>query len=249
MYDLRSATILFEEAQKLNLTPRWITDYGLFSIVIQDTTMYIFYSISFLNRHSTSYFAKNKHITRTILAVNNLPNIPFCLPQSQKEAWEFLKKYKTIIAKPTLGQHAQDVHLIKNANELKQIDISQYIMEQFIEGKEYRYLVLDHTILAVHHKSYPPPINDPKKVKRISLEKSQWDAEICDIAVRVTRVLNLRLAAVDFIVQKDGTYFILEVNAAPGIYHFHYPTKGPAINFSKILLEATIKDVIRETDK
>jgi D-alanine-D-alanine ligase-like ATP-grasp enzyme len=45
------------------------------------------------------------------------------------------------------------------------------------------------------------------------------------IAVDVTRKLGLRLAGVDFIVEGDicdapGTYWILELNAAPGLDNY-----------------------------
>lgn len=242
MFDIRSAKILFAEAEKLNLSPQWLTDYGLFSIQVKGKTEYVFYSKSVLNSQVHSYLAKNKHATRVILANNGFLNIPFCLPKSLEEAVQFLKEHKTIIAKPTLGQHSERIRLIEAVEKLQELDLAENILEKFIKGKEYRCLVLKGDVIAVHHKQYDTPINEPDRVQRVSLEQSGWSSEMVATAVRVAEVMHLQVAAVDFMVDAEGKQYILEVNSSPGIARFHYPSKGPGINLAKRLLEAHSKE-------
>ncbi len=157
------------------------------------------------------------------------------------EANEFLKKHKTIIAKPTKGKHSKDVHLIENAEDFKHIDLTKYLLEKFIEGKEERYLILNDKILAVHRKVYKTPINNPETVKRVAYEKIVWDKEVVKISRNVTTALGLAFAAVDFLITTNGRTYILEVNSAPGLSRFQYPDEGPSIDIASIFLEASIK--------
>jgi glutathione synthase/RimK-type ligase-like ATP-grasp enzyme len=243
MFDLHSAQLLFVAAEKLNLQPEWLTDYGLFSIQVAGKTDYVFYATSFLNRHIHSYLARNKHVTRTILGQQGFLNIPFVLPKSLAEAQVFLDKYQVIIAKPTLGQHAQNVQLITSATELKEINLTETILEKFIVGKEYRCLVLKGEVIAVHHKQYDSPINDPEKVQRISFEKADWDDQMITTAVQVAEALHLQLSCVDFMVDELGQQFILEVNSSPGIARFHAPAEGPVVDLAGMLMEAVVQEM------
>lgn len=243
MFDIQSAELLFREAEQLNLKPQWLTDYGLFSIEVAGQPDYIFYSTSFLNRHIHSYLAKNKHATRTILGNHGFLNIPFALPQSFAEANAFLDEHKLIIAKPTLGSHSQNVHLIDSTDQLQRINLSENILEKFIKGKEYRCLFLKGAVIAVHHKQYDTPINDLTKLKRISFEKADWDVDMVKTTLKVAETLHLQLGCVDFMVDTTGKQFILEVNSSPGISRFHTPAQGPGINFARMLLEAVVEEM------
>lgn len=246
MQDLVSAKLLFTEAEKLGLKPKWLTDYGLFSIIYKGKTHYVFYGTSYLNSELSSYLAKNKHITRIILAEHNLPNIPFCLPQSFQEALDFFSLHKKIIAKPTLGKHSQNILLIENEKDLHNIDLKTSFLEKFIEGEEYRVLMLKGEPIAFHRKIYTPPINDPEKVKRISFMKKDWDEEMLRLAIQSMQALSLEFGCVDFMKDRDGNIFILEINSAPGIKRFQEPDEGVAVNISSLLLTTTLTLADRE---
>ena len=241
MQDLRAAKTLFRQAQEMGLSPKWLTDYGFFSIKVKEKTGYIFYSTTFLNTQLASYLAKNKHIARVILEENGLPSIPYSVAETEKELKKFIEKQKIIIAKPTLGEHSRDIHLIKSVSDAKGLKFENYIFEKFIKGSEIRYLVLWGKVISVHKKNYKGPINNPDRVKRISLNKRFWDKKLMKIATLAAKSLYLNFAAVDFLVEKDDKAYVLEVNASPGMYLFLNPSRGPKLNLAKIILEETLR--------
>lgn len=231
MLDLKAAKILFTEAQKMGLSPKWLLNYGLFSIRFKGKTGYVFYTSTLMNSQLGSYLAKNKHATRTILEKNNLPGVPYSVAETQKQLEKFLKKHKTIIAKPTMGRGSQDIHIIKSIQDAKGLDFQSYIFEKYIKGREVRYLVLNGKIIGVNEKT---------KV-RTSYPKKLWDKKISEIAILAAKNIGLKFAAVDFLIDGRNIAHILEVNASPGLNRFQNPAKGPKINLAKILLEETVK--------
>ena len=239
-YDIESANLLFNEAVKKNLNPKRLSKYGLFVINVKGSSFPVFYSSSILNTQLASTIATNKYSTRLILDENDLPNIPYCLPEDMASAAAFLNKHKSIIAKPTLGKHSTDIHLIKNKAELEGLNLRTYILEKYIEGKELRILILNHQVIAVHEKLYPAAINNPETVTRVSYPKSTWPKQICEVALAAAKSIGLNFCAVDFLIN-DKDFYILEINSAPGLRWFQKPSSGPTINIASIFLDETIK--------
>jgi glutathione synthase/RimK-type ligase-like ATP-grasp enzyme len=237
--------LLFSKAVELGLSPRMLTDYGLISITVDGREHYVFHSKSILNSQLSSYLASNKHATRVILDEHKLPNIPYCLPASRQDALQFFNEYKPVILKPTHGMRSQEVKLILTEHELTQNNISHSILEQYIEGAEERYLILNGKIVAVRRKRYDGAIGNRSLVERASLEQPEWDLDRSRIALSATSAIGLSYAAVDFIVT-DNTHYILEVNSAPSALFLRNPPEGPSIDLAKMLLEATV-DRIRST--
>lgn len=236
--DLLSAQLFYDEAEQMGLQPRWLTKYGLFSFEVAGHTEYVFYGRTSLNSQVSSYLATNKHTTRMILQQHGLPNIPFLLPASLPEAQDFLMRHTKIVAKPTLGQKSQDVHFIESTDQLAHVDLSDKLLEKYIEGVEYRYLVLNDEVVAARRKEHPP--QDLVNVRRISLAREEWDEQLITTALQVAKVLGLQFAAVDFLVDVSGNAFVLEVNSAPGISWVHQPDEGPSVNVAKLLLDQII---------
>ncbi len=243
MNDPETSQILFDEAKNLGLNPQWLTDYGLFYINIDNTIRFVFHGISYLNSQMSSYLCRNKHATRIVLDLFRLPNIPYALPATDAEAISFLKKHKRIVVKPTVGSRSENVHLITQKSQLKNIDRASSIFEKYIEGREFRYLVLKNQVIAVHERIFPGLINDPKIVKRISYPPNKWEKKLIEISLKTTQAIGTQFAAVDFKIDKKENPYILEVNAAPGIKWFHNPTKGPSVNVANLLLKATVEEL------
>jgi glutathione synthase/RimK-type ligase-like ATP-grasp enzyme len=239
MNDLLSAQFLYDEAESMGLHPEWLTEYGLFSFEVPGRTEYVFYGRTSLNSQVASYLATNKHTTRMILQKHGLPNIPFLLPSSFTEAQEFLSVHEKIVAKPTLGQKSQDVHFIETPDQLAHTDLSDKLLEKYIDGTEYRYLVLQGEVVAARRKERKNP-RDLVNVQRVSLETKEWDERLVNMALQVAEVLGLHFAAVDFLVDSEGKSFVLEVNSAPGISWVHQPDEGPSVNVAKLLLDQII---------
>ena len=239
----QTAVVLFKEAKKMGLAPKWITDYGLFSIMVNKRIGYIFYARNFFNTNLSGNIAMDKHATRTILDLHKFPNVPFGMFSKKNDVKQFFQKHSKIIAKPVFGSGSKDVHLITSSEEIPELEFDKYIFEKFIEGREMRYLVFRDKVLAVHHKSYQGPINNPAKLKRISYSQESWNKELVNLTLEIADKLYLQFAAVDFLIDKRGKAFVLEVNSSPGLYFFEHPTAGPTIPIARIFLEATIAEI------
>lgn len=240
----KTTDLLIAAARIRGLDPLQLTDYGLIRITVQDRFYYLAYSHSPLNTQLAMYLASNKHATRIALEQAGLPNIPYTLPANTREAFDFIAEHQKVIMKPTFGHHSHDVHLLTPQSDLTRYDLSHYLFEKYIAGRELRYLVLNGEVIAVHRKDYTPPINDPASVKRISYPKKLWDTSHVKYALLASKVIGLKLAAVDFLIDDQDQPHILEVNSAPGIEWFHRPTDGPAIDLAGMLLDAYLEQFL-----
>lgn len=228
-------------ATALGLKPELLTEYGIIAIHPNNQERYVFYGTSVLNNQLASHLATNKHASRIILERHNLPNIPYCLPESESEALEFLKKHKMIIAKPTMGRRSRGIRLIQQADDFKKVNLRTHILEEYIEGRQMRYLVLQNEVIAVHEKVYKEAISRPKQTRRIAYEKKDWDDKIVRLSLLAATALGLNFAAVDFLIDNEARAYILEVNQSPSLLRFNFPDEGPPIDLVKIFLEATVR--------
>ena len=243
MFATESTDILYARADELGLKPSKLNEYGLLEITTYSgAKQYIFHSKTALNSQLSSYLVSNKHTTRQILEQHNLPNIPYCLPKTQRELRDFFIKHQPVVVKPTYGHGSHGVRMIDDVAQLDNLDITTIVAEKFIEGQEERYLVLNGQVIAVHQKLYDGPINSAETLRRVSLKSDTWHSERTRMAVQIAQVFRLRFAAVDFIVMSDGTFVVLEVNSAPGIAWFHTPTSGPSVDVAGMLLLAMAKE-------
>ncbi len=237
---LSTAELLFRSAHQMGLQPTWIVPNGLFAIVHNNVERYINSGRSPLNTHTSASLAKNKYATRLILARHSLPNIPFLKPHTLDEAVEFLGTYGTIIAKPVCGSGAHDIHIITRPVELKELRITQYILEKYVAGKEMRYLVLQGCILGVYQSEYGTSVDEHRPLQVISYPEATWDTSLVELSSRVCQVLGLRFAAVDYLITPEGSHYILEVNTTPDLKWFPAPSSGPPVDVASRFLEAFI---------
>lgn len=244
--DLQQSTqALFSAAERLELYPKWITPWGLMSVQIHGIEKYLFMSKSLVNTQMGAYLSANKFATRTILGLHNLPNIPYAAPSNLAELQAFFDQHHPIVAKPTMGQHAEGVRLIKSASELANTPLSGQIFEKYIPGRELRYLVLQNRIIAVQEKVFTGEMYRPDGSTRISFPAEQWDAELSRISLKAANILGLGFCAVDFKqgkLEHDGgeKWYVLEINSAPSLWRFEKPEEGPAVQVSELLLKETI---------
>lgn len=237
---LGTAELLFSCAQQMGLKPVWLTPLGVFAINIGGQERYINLARSPLNSTAGASLAKNKYVTRRILERHNLQNIPFALARTQTEARLFLSNHGTIIAKPIRGAGAQDIHIITEPTQLSKLTITRYILEKYIAGKEMRYLLLNHRVIGVHQSDYGTSVAHDRPLKRISYPQEAWDASLLETSVRVTHILDLQFAAVDYLIDDSGEAHILEVNTMPGLKWFHAPSSGPVVDVARLFLESVV---------
>lgn len=235
---LGTAELLFRQAQRMGLHPSWLTPDGLFVISVDGQETYINFARSPLKSHTSASLAKDKYLTRLILGRHGLQNIPFLRPRSLAEAEIFLRRHGRIIAKPVCGAGARDIHVITQVSQLQGLTITNYILEQYIAGQEWRYLVLKGMIIGVHRSEYGTSVSETRALQRISYPQAAWDQGLIDSSIRIAEVLGLGFAAVDYLVDSSGRAYVLEVNTAPGLKWFHAPTSGPVVDVARLFLEA-----------
>lgn len=247
---LDTAELLFRCAEQMGLMPNWVTPFGTFgtfAINIDGQERYVNLR-SPLNSAASAGLAKDKYLTRQILERHDMDmqNIPFILPRTQADAAEFLEQYRKIIAKPVTGSGARDIHIITSQAQLQKLSIAGYILEKYIVGKELRYLILNGEIIGVHRSEYGTSVKETRSLQRISYHKASWDPALIDLSIRIADILNLRFAAVDFLIEASGRAYILEVNTKPGLKWFHAPTSGPIVDVARLFLESILDELRRK---
>jgi glutathione synthase/RimK-type ligase-like ATP-grasp enzyme len=238
---LTTAELLFKRAQQMELDPSWVTRGGVFAVTAHGREYYLNFAYSPLNSHTSASLATNKYLTRLILGRHGMTNIPFVRPRHASEASDFLAQYGKVVAKPVKGSGAHDIHIVTDPSQLQQLSLDRYILEQYILGKEMRYLVLNGQVIAVHQSDYNQSVDHDRPLMRISYDQSEWDQSLMESSVRVAEILGLNFAAVDYLVDQAGQAHILEVNSAPGMKWFHAPTSGPTVDVAGMFLKAIFK--------
>lgn len=231
----------------MGLEPSWVTPNGLFAVLVDGRERYVNLARSPLNSHTGTSLARDKYLTRRILERHGLQNIPFACPQSQVEAALFLREHKKVVAKPIAGSGAHDIHIVTTASQLQALNITKYILEKYIAGEELRYLVLNGAVIGVHRSDYGTSVQEDRPLERISYDSSVWDPLLVSSSVQVARILDLKFAAVDYLIDPSGRAYILEVNTTPGLKWFHAPTSGPVIDVARQFLEAIFTDLTKDS--
>lgn len=238
---LSSAELLYRHAHKMGLKPAWISPGGLFAVTTNNGLEYVNSCSSSLNSHTSVSLSKNKYLTRLICEQHNLPNIPFMRPKTAEQAQQFLAKHRKIIVKPVSGSGSRDIHIVDDIAQIANLDISLYIFEKYILGKEMRYLILNGSVIGVHHSEYGTSVDEHRDLQRISLAQADWDADLTDMSIKLASIIGLKFGAIDYLVDDEDNAYILEVNSAPGIKWFHAPTSGPPIDVARLFLEAMVR--------
>jgi len=238
---LGTAELLFRCADEIGLQPSWLTPDGLFVITVGGQEKYINFARSPLNSHTAASLAKDKYLTRLILERHGMPNIPFTRPATHGEAESFLHTYKKIVAKPVRGSGARDIHIITSQTQLKALRITDYILEQYIAGRELRYLILEGEVIGAYHSEYGVSVEEDRPLQCISYPRFAWDGELIESSLEIGRIFGLRFAAVDYLIDASGRAYILEVNSTPDLKWFHAPTSGPIVDVARRFLEAITK--------
>lgn len=237
---LGTAELLYRCARRMGLRPAWVTPGGMFAISVNGIEKYINFARSPLNSHASASLAKDKYLTRLILARHSMQNIPFARPSTQAEAGQFLAAHGKIIAKPVDGHGSRDIHIITSITQLRALEINGYILEKYIAGQEMRYLILNGSVIGVHRSEYGTSVEETRALERLSYPQAEWDGVLMATSLQIARVLDLAFAAVDFMVDAEGNAYVLEVNTTPGLKWFHAPSSGPKIDVARLFLEALL---------
>lgn len=229
---LKTASILFERAKELGLEPVWLTDYGAFTITFHGKNETYFQSTLPFNNVLAGYLTNNKHLTRLKAQEIGEKNIPYCFPQSLEELHSFFRKHHIIIGKPTRGSGGEGVIKITQESQLQTLQWQSMIFERFIEGVEWRVLILDAKVLGTARKTLSPLPNEPWNKRWEIFSVSPLPTEVLERSKKLLQHFGLRWGAVDFIEDPQKNFWLLEANYSPGFVHFHKPDAGKPIDIA-----------------
>ncbi len=231
--------MLFEEAERRGLQPRWETACGLFSFFSNSEDVFVYYTKLDANSQLGSQICQDKSLTHAFLAREGVAGIPFCYSKHVAEINRFFDAHHPVVQKPLLGMKSHDVRKISRREELDLDHLEDTLFEQYIDGVEYRCLVLGETI-AMQRKTLDPTDDYPWRKHIANLDRSEWLADLPSLSDTIARRLRMRFMAVDFIVDALGTARVLELNGMPGLHSFSHPDEGAPVEVASALLDAIV---------
>ena len=235
--DQTSAQLLFDEASRRKLQPKWENAYGLFSFIHKGKRKFVFQTLMPINSQLGSWISRNKDATHIVLESLGMPLIPYYRGKDIKPLLQLFNRYKQLIRKPVAGKEAVEVVLISDKKHMLAEHNEYVIYEHYISGDEFRYLVLKDKVVLVQKKELKPTKTDPWNKKRTTLTQKDWDTHLTTMALAIAGELQLGFVAVDFIIDAQNHPWLLEVNAGPSLLYLHKPDAGQPENIASRLFE------------
>jgi D-alanine-D-alanine ligase-like ATP-grasp enzyme len=236
-----SSIILFEKARLRGYEPQWLTEYGMFQFLVDGKTKYAYQTKNFGNNQLCCWLTGDKHATHVFLEKNNLPTTPYYYGTQKNQLNIFFDKYHPVVAKPVHGEKSEGVVLINDRKQLLENELSTTIFEKFIDGIEYRYLMLENKLVAVQKKVLKPAKNYPWRKEFTNLDLNDYDLRLSQMADKINYLMPQKLLAIDFIVDDKDTIWVLELNSMPGLWSLLHPDFGEPIDLSDKVLDLIIK--------
>ncbi len=146
---------------------------------------YIINTVTPLTNTPSTTIAKRKNLTNTVLSHFNIPVPKQITLRSKQEAMQFFREYNNIVIKPSQQLGGIGVSLLpKNKKQVfsayesalkvsKGKGISKVIGEEFIEGENYRLLVLGNRVIGIVRRKAAFVIGNGKdNIEKLIKEKN-----------------------------------------------------------------------------
>lgn len=167
----KSGTILLETLTQMGLNPKKLTSNGLIEVEHQGKQFFFHHAKTALNSQLAAHLTGNKFLTRIILQNHSFQNIPFLLPKSHEELVTFFETNSPVIMKPITGHYGNGVQKLDN---LPTAPYEGQLFEKYIDGVEYRYLILDGNCLGVQRRDHAPTAEKPWEKRRVTISTDKW---------------------------------------------------------------------------
>lgn len=178
--------------------------------------------ITHVQGHANVVLASNKLDAFRVFAANNIQTVEWTADQAVAAAWKADRK--TVVVRNKLTGHSGDGILIIEKDSDAAVPRAPLYTKYLFKVKEFRVHVVNGAAIDVQRK-----IRDPDR------EPTDWKVRSHDngfiyaregleqveareqLAIRAVAALGLDFGAVDIIESKDGQFYVLEVNTAPGL--------------------------------
>ncbi|EHP84754.1 alpha-L-glutamate ligase, RimK family [Methanotorris formicicus Mc-S-70] len=185
----------------------------------------------FINHLKTVYASSDKFKTIKILEKNKILTPKTALVRDYDDALKFMEKNNLnfpLVLKNSFSKCGLKTYLVKNHEELKKLTKNAIwegkLIQEFIDFKEngvykdIRVLVVDGEVVGGYRR-VSSDFRTNLHLNQGYVEKLQINEEIGEIALRCAEVMEGHIMGVD-ILPKDGAYYVIEVNSAPGTKGF-----------------------------
>ncbi len=155
-----------------------------------------------------------------------------------------LSKKNQFIVKAIRGNQGIGVSIINGTDSLLSvletfwgIKDQKFLIQPFIEAREFRYFICKNKILAIIEKSTSKDFRKNSMRSSGVIVPTSTNSELNSVALNCFNNCNLLYAGIDLLMNKDGIY-ILEVNPVPGFKQVEELAK---INIAKILIQDALE--------
>jgi glutathione synthase/RimK-type ligase-like ATP-grasp enzyme len=232
-----TSTLLFDAAVARNLDPHWETKTGLFSVAQGSQRAFVYYTKTFGSSQLGATICQDKYLSRVFLSTHGYAIPDFCVTDIKSEAVQFVDSHCPAIQKPVRGEKSIGVRKVSGSHDIDFHLLSESIFEDFVEGDEWRCLVVGGAVVGQQQKRLSPVPDHPWAKYVTNIDASHWNEKLSVYATTICAQLHMGIIAVDFILPSASSQpVVLEINSMPGIYSFHHPDEGKAVNMADIVL-------------
>jgi tetrahydromethanopterin:alpha-L-glutamate ligase len=195
----------------------------------------------------------DKPLTSLLLSRAGLPTPTTWICESPEHADAVLEKEcqegKQLVLKPLFGSQGIGVHLVDKQSGLIHDEkfAGIYYLQRFIERKNNEYtdirvLVIDGVAKAAMLRRGQDWITN--RAQGATCERIKLDDEIANMAVSACKVLDIDYAGVDLMQDKEGQFYIIEVNSIPAWYGLQNVVD---FNIASCLIDSFIKHISKNS--
>ena len=195
----------------------------------------------------------DKPLTSLLLGRSGLPTPKTWICETTKRANEILENEssnsKKLVLKPLFGSQGIGIHLIDKATGLVHDEkfAGIYYLQEFIERKnndftDIRVLVVDGIAKTAMTRRCESWITN--RAQGANCEFLELNQDLTSLSEEACKVLDIDYAGVDLIQDKDGSFYIIEVNSIPAWYGLQ---KVVSFNIADCLVESFIKNIAKNS--
>lgn len=258
----KNTEIIIREARKLGLKAEIIYPKRKLIELIKDSKKFLVQGnirIN-LNRFGTRNIPLFKDLSYFFWQKNNIPIPKTIIAFSFSEAKREIRKIPLpLVIKDARASQSRNLWAnISNLPEALSVLKNLFsnllteavVIQEFIQGKELRVLVLKDEILGIAQIILPPSKEYSKISEGGQIENLSSDIlhpETKKMCLKAVKVVGLELAGLDIIAEdlskspKKQKIKFIEINGRPDIYIHHCPDKGQPVNVTREILKHIFK--------
>ncbi|MFK7794210.1 MAG: RimK family alpha-L-glutamate ligase [Gammaproteobacteria bacterium] len=181
----------------------------------------------------------DKGMTSYLLKLNGIPTpksfVSSDLHYINEKIREYMGQGKKLVLKPIFGSQGKGLQLLDQASQLIDYEHMHGVMylQEYIDagetvGVDYRVFVIGDQVIACMKRTGESWITNVAQGGHV--ESVTLDQAVHQMAIDATRVTELEYAGVDLIRDKEGKFWVTEVNSVPAWKGLQQTTSGAVVD-------------------